>query len=127
MFEVGLGVSLGYTKVDLFGDDADAASLGLVPYAALNLAIGEFSDSSPIYFSPGLGLGYQGVYTELFDAHQFKLEVGAEMKFFVAKDASVDLGLFFDYSTGEADLDGGGHFDIDGWSIGPRLKISIWP
>jgi hypothetical protein len=124
ILEIGANLSVGH--VNLGGDfDGDATSLSVGPYLSVNLPLG----SSSVYASPVLGLGYAGLYVEdVFDAHQFQLEVGGELKFFVAKDASIDLGVFFDYTTGHADLDfGGDDIDIEGWSVGPRLKISIWP
>lgn len=45
-----------------------------------------------------------------------------------AKDASVDLGLFFTYESGTADAGGfRNDLDVEGFTIGPRVKISIWP
>jgi hypothetical protein len=52
--------------------------------------------------------------------------VGGELKWFVTENASIDPGVFFSYSTGDGDVDGF-DFDVDIFSVGPRIGISIWP
>jgi hypothetical protein len=121
--ECGLDLSAEYEKVDIEGSDADAWLWGIGPYIGANFAINE---AKTLLLGPSLRLGYTRLNSDVVDLDLFQVVIGGELKTFVAKDASIDLGLFLAYSTGSADFDGG-NFDLDGFSVGPQVRISIWP
>ncbi len=126
--EVGVKLGLWFreTKVDALGIDSKSTTVRVVPYGALNFAVGD-----SVYLSPTVGMGYSGLLSDTIDIDSFMLDAGLEAKIFVAKDASIDVGFFVTYETGKADVEGlfGDYknLDYDDITIGPRIKISIWP
>ncbi len=123
--ELGLKLGLFFENIERPAGHVDATRILTLPYVALNTPFGK-SDSK--FFSPSIASGYSGTFSEVVDIHSVLLELGAEAKFFMAKDASVDLGLFFTYESGTADAGGfRNDLDVEGFTIGPRMKISIWP
>jgi hypothetical protein len=125
LVEFGLDLELAYSRVKFEGSEAtDATYIALGPYVALNFAI---TDNA--YLSPSVSLGYSHLENERVgdvEADYFRLLAGAEVKIFVADDASIDLGLFFRYEEGKGEAFG---FDFDEkvFAVGPRVTISIWP
>lgn len=125
IFEVGLNLGVDYEEIEIGTLETDATTVAVGPYFAFNIPV---NPSRTSVFSPMIGMGYSGLFSDGVDVDAFFIELGTEFKFFVAKDASIDLGFFFQYETGEAEVSGlVGDLDADGFTIGPRLKISIWP
>jgi len=125
--ELGLRLGVFFEEFDTPAGQRDATTVEVVPYVALNFPIESFGDPGSTYFSPSLGLGYSGSFSDAIDVNAVLLELGVETKFFVAKDASVDLGLFFTYASGTAETQVRDDLDVEAFTIGPRIKISIWP
>jgi len=123
MVEAGIDFNVSYEDVEIEGSDADGWEIGVGPYVGLNFPV---NAASTVVLGPSLSLRY--VHSEVdpaeFDA--FQLLVAGEVKWFVAQSASVDAGVFFAYSTGDGDVSGT-DFDVDEFSVGPRIGISIWP
>ncbi len=126
--EIGVKLGLWFreTEVDALGIDSKSTTVRVVPYGALNFAVGD-----SVYLSPTVGMGYSGLFSDTIDIDSFMLDAGLEAKIFVAKDASIDVGFFVTYETGKADVEGFfadyKNLDYDNITIGPRIKISIWP
>lgn len=124
-FEFGLNLGVDHQDVEIGNAESDATAVTVGPYVALNFPA---NSTGSVVFSPVVGAGYSGLFSDLVDVDAFQVGVGGELKWFVAKDASIDLGIFFNYQVGEAEVSGfSGSLDADGFSIGPRVKISIWP
>lgn len=121
--ELGGDLAVAYQDVDVQGSSSHGWSLAVGPYIAGNFPV---NAARTAVLSPSLFLGYNHEDFGAADFDAFQFAVGGELKYFVAESASVDAGIFFSYLTGSG-RGGGAHFDIDGWSIGPRLGISIWP
>lgn len=124
LFEVGVNFSVSHVDLEVEDVDTDATSWLLGPYAELNFPINE--DGTAV-FAPGLGLAFTSTEGEGFDLEAFGVTLAGTLKYFLADSASIDVGLQFTYVTGDADVDGGGDWDADGFIIGPRVGISIWP
>ena len=128
--EIEVGVQLGLSFVELefdddFGDDEfESTLLSIMPYLSANIPIG---DSGSLYASPVLGLGYLGAFGDGLEIDAVLFEMGGEVKCFVTDDASVDVGLFFTYEKGQAEIGSADDLDYNAWTVGPRVKISIWP
>lgn len=126
-FEAGVSLGFAYDdiEIDVAGGSTDATSVFAGPYVALNIPV---NDTGSVVVSPVFSAGYSGQFSDAIDVNLFEAEIGAELKMFVAKDASIDLGFFVGYEVGEAEVSGlSGEIDAEGFSVGPRIKISIWP
>lgn len=123
LVEAGLDFDAEYNEIEVAGSDEDAWVLGVGPYGALNFALNR---ANTIFMGPSLALKYRHLDSDATDVDLFQLVVGGELKAFVAENASVDVGIFFSYVTGEGEVSGF-DYDVDGFSIGPRVGISIWP
>ena len=79
-----------------------------------------------LVIAPWVGLGYIGSESDDVEVSLFSVSLGAEAKWFVGDDASVDFGVALSYADGETDIDG---FELDASRIviGPHIGISIWP
>jgi hypothetical protein len=125
LFECGLSLGVTHTDVEIESSSSDATTVDVGPYFALNFPV---NDAETIVLSPVIFLGYSGLFSDVVDTNAFQAEFGGEAKFFVAKNASIDVGFFFAYLVGDSDVsDFDSGLDTDGFILGPRVKISIWP
>jgi hypothetical protein len=100
--ELGLKIGAAFEELERGSSSFDTTTLEILPYLALNIPVGRNRKTS------------------------------AGAKFFVAKDASIDIGLFVTYLSGDGkvkDFVAGfpRKFDLERFSIGPRVTLSIWP
>jgi hypothetical protein len=122
--EVGLDFSLSHVDIEVDDADSDATAWRIGPYAEANFPV---DAEGTVLLAPGIGVSYSSLEGDAFDLDGFDFTVAATLKCFVAENASVDSGLQFTYFTGDADTGGFGDVDADGFVIGPRIGISIWP
>lgn len=122
-YEFGVITGLEYVDIDVEGISDDATSWRLGPYAELNFPVG--ADGRAV-LAPGLGILYVNLDGSGLEINGVQFRASASFKYFVVENASVEAGLEFAYLIGSADA-GGIDLDADGFSIGPRVGISIWP
>jgi hypothetical protein len=130
--ELGLKIGAAFEELERGSSSFDTTTLEILPYLALNIPVGRNRKTSAVYFSPSLAVGYSGSFSDSVEIDTFLIEAGAEAKFFVAKDASIDIGLFVTYLSGNGKVKyfvAGfpRKFDLERFSIGPRVTLSIWP
>ena len=127
-FELGLALAVGQTdtEVEIGNRTTDGESTRFVigPYLAFHIPVG--SDGSTV-LSPIATVQFASTDDGPAELDILELGGGALFHVFVADDASIDLGAFFLYGTGEASVDGLPEADVDGFSVGGLIGISIWP
>lgn len=124
LVEVGLTAGLEYADLEIGGfSGEDALSWTVGPYADLNIPVNE---DRTIVLSPGFGVAYSRFEGAGAEVDGVEIRLTGMLKWFVAESASLDIGLEFSYLIGQAD-DGFASADADGFTIGPRVGISIWP
>lgn len=101
LVELGLDLDVEYRKLEVAGVDDDGWQLGVGPYGALNFALNDFGT---LVMGPSLALRYRHLDGDDLDIDAFQLVVGGEVKAFVARNASIDFGIFFAYIVGEGDV-----------------------
>jgi hypothetical protein len=123
MVEAGVDFNVEYVDIEVQGADTDGWEIGVGPYVGLNFPL---NSDATLLLGPSLSLRYIHSEVDPIEVDAFQVLVAGELKWFVAEDASLDAGLFFAYTTGDGD-GLGSDFDIEEFSVGPRIGISIWP
>ena len=129
MFEIGMTGSLAHFDQDFDqgGKDNSGWEFGVGPYLAGNFPLNR---SKTLTLGPVFGVSLQRIDTRDFERNMVEARFGPELKYFVADNASIDIGVFLTMGAGKAEVsDFGGRDDtpVLGIGFGPRISISIWP
>lgn len=118
--ELGVVADIAYAYASMPGKENWAFSssgLALVQYYFLPRDI----------FSPYVGLGLGGFYSDGTETamYGFRLGTMAGLVYLVGSAAALDLRGVFSYDVGDADTSQGA-FDVQGWTLGVQIGISLY-